>query len=168
VQPWRVRRVEVPQTIARSFAHSTANDAAAFALTTEAAEARTARQWASVVFEGSPTVLRWCLAFGWRYMLRLKLAPPTSDDQMLGWAIAAGDLLPRSTALTAESRFLRASNLVAVEPSTVTWVTLVHYSHPAARPLWTITRPVHRLTMRYLLARAARTATPVASSSRSA
>ena len=61
-------------------------------------------------------------------------------------------------ALTAESRLLRAYNIVAVGSSTVTWVTLVHYSHAAARPLWAVARPIHHLTIRYLLARAARAA----------
>lgn len=165
MQPWRVRRVVVPRAIAASFAHSTANYRGALALTTDAAETRSALQWARAVFEGAPAVLRWCLVFGWNRMLGLHLGPRPSDDHVLGWASADGDLLAGSTTLTARSRFLRASNVVAVEPSTVTWVTLVHYSHPAARPLWAMARPIHRLTMRYLLARAARTATPVASPS---
>lgn len=165
MQPWRVRRVVVPEPIAASFAHSTANDRGAFALTTESAATRTALQWARSVFEGAPSVVRWCLVFGWRRVLGLQLGARPSDDHVLGWAVADGDLVPGSAELTAASRFLRASNIVAVEPSTVTWVTLVHYSHPIARPLWTMARPIHHLTMRYLLRRAARSATTVASAS---
>lgn len=74
---------------------------------------------------------------------------------MLGWAISGGDLVEGSVTLTAQSRFLRASNIVAVEETTVTWVTLVHYSGAAGRPLWAMARPLHRLTIPYLLARAA-------------
>ena len=73
-----------------------------------------------------------------------------------------------STALIAESRLLRAGNIVIIESSSVTWVTLVHYSHAAARPLWSIARPIHHLTMRYLLARATRTAAKLATSPGSA
>jgi hypothetical protein len=102
--------------------------------------------------------VRWCIVFGWRRVLGLKLGPRPSDDHVLGWAVADGDLVPGSTALLAESRFLRAHNIVAVEPSTVTWVTLVHYSHPLARPLWAMARPIHHLTIRSLLARATRAA----------
>jgi hypothetical protein len=165
VQPWRVRRVDVPRPIAASFARSTANYAAAFALTTEAAASMTARQWARAVFEGAPAVVRWFLVFGWAHGLRLRLGPRPSDDHVLGWAIADGDLVAGSTALTAESRLLRASNTVAVGSSTVTWVTLVHYSHTAARPLWALARPIHHITIRCLLARAAQAASEARSQS---
>jgi hypothetical protein len=163
-----VRRVEVPQPIATSFARSTANYAAAFALATEAAETKTALQWATEVFEGAPAALRWCIVFGWRRALGLKLGPRPAEDHVLGWAVAEGDLVAGSTALLAESRFLRAHNIVLVEPSTVTWVTLVHYSHGLARPLWAMARPVHHLTIRLLLTRAARAAEVAVSSSESA
>jgi hypothetical protein len=165
VQPWRVRRVVVPEAISASFAHSTANYRVAFALTTGTAETRTALRWARAVFEESPSSVRRCLVFGWRRLLGLQLGARPSDDHVLGWAVADGVLMPASTALTAASRFLRASNIVAVEPSTVIWVTLVHYSHPAARPLWALARPAHHLAMRLLLARAARAATLAASPS---
>jgi hypothetical protein len=151
-----VRRVEVPQQIATTFARSTANYAAAFTLRTESAATRTPLQWARALFEGAPAVLRWCMVFGWRRVLGLRLAPRTSDDHVLGWTVADGDLVAGSTALLADSRFLRARNIVMVDDTTVTWVTLVHYSHAAARPLWAVARPIHHLTIRYLLARAAR------------
>jgi hypothetical protein len=163
VKPDRVRRVAVPQQIAASFARSTANYAAAFAVTTEAAGARTSVQWARAVFEGAPAALRWFMVFAWTRVLRLRLGPRRSDDHVLGWAIADSDVVPGSTALIAESRFLRACNAVTVEGSSVTWVTLVHYSNAAARPLWALARPIHHFTIRFLLARSART-TDVASS----
>lgn len=168
MQPRRVRRVDIPQQIAASFAHSTSNDAAAFELSTEEAKTRTSAQWATAVFEGAPAVVRWCLVFGWRYLLGLRLGLRPSDHHVLGWAIADGDLVASSTALTAESKFLRASNIVAVGSSTVTWVTLVHYSRAAARPVWAVARPIHHLTIRYLLARAARAAAADAPASENA
>ncbi len=158
MNPGRVRRVDVPDQIAATFAWSTANYAAAFALTTDAARARTPVQWARAVFEGAPAAVRWCMVFGWTRVLGLRLGPLPSNDHVLGWAIANGDLVPGSTALIAESRFLRACNMVTVDDATVTWVTLVHYSSAAARPLWSLARPIHHLTIRRLLARAAGTA----------
>jgi hypothetical protein len=112
--------------------------------------------------------LRWCIVFGWTRVLGLILGSRTSDDHVLGWAIADGDLVAGSTALLAASRSLRACNIVTVEETTITWVTLVHYSRPAARPLWAIARPIHHLTIRYLLARAAREADAMASPSQRA
>jgi hypothetical protein len=157
VKPDRVRRVAVPQQIAASFARSTADYAAAFAVTTEAASARTTVQWARAVFEAAPAPLRWFMVFGWTRILGLRLGPRPSDDHVLGWAIADSDVVPGSTALIATSRFMRACNTVTIEGSTVTWVTLVHYSNAAARPLWALARPIHHLTIRFLLGRAART-----------
>lgn len=154
MSPRRVRRVEVPQLIATSFARSTADYVVAFALATNHAESRTPVQWARVVFEDAPALLRRCLVLGWRWVLGLKLGPLSSDDHVLGWAISDGDLLPDSTALVAESRLLRAYNTVSVEPSSVTWVTLVHYSSATARVVWALARPIHHLTIRSLLARA--------------
>jgi hypothetical protein len=156
VRPRRVRRVEVPPQIAASFARSTANDASAFSLTIEDPGTRTSVQWARAVFEGAPAALRWCIVFGWTHVLGLRLGPRPSDDHVLGWEIANGDLVAGSTALLAESRLLRACNIVSVETEAVTWVTLVHCSRAAARPLWALSRPIHLLTIRYLLARAAR------------
>lgn len=160
MRPWRVRRVGVPQAIAASFAHSTATSAAAFALTTGAAETRTPQQWARAVFEDAPAAVRWCLVAGWTNVLGLELGPRPSDDHVLGWAITDGDLVAGSTTLLAGSRRVRACTTVAVESSTVTWVTLVHCSNAAARLLWAMVRPLHHVIVRSLLARAAR-AVPV-------
>jgi hypothetical protein len=99
------------------------------------------------------------------FVLRLKLGPRPSEDHVLGWEVGDGDLVAGSTALLAASQFLRACNIVTVQETTVTWVTLVHYSHPAARPLWAIARPIHHLTIRYLLTRASRATEVVASPS---
>jgi hypothetical protein len=55
-----------------------------------------------------------------------------------------------------------------VEPSTVTWVTLVHYSGAVTGLLWATARPIHHLTIRYLLVRAAREAEVAPSPSESA
>ncbi len=149
-----MRRVELPAQIAATFARSTANYAVAFELTEPGVERWTPLHWARAVFEDAPAALRWCIVFGWRRVLGLRLAPRPSDRHVLGWAISGGDLVEGSVALTAQSGFLQASNIVAVDATTVTWVTLVHYSGAAARPLWALARPIHRRTIPYLLRRA--------------
>ena len=149
-----MRRVEVPVPIAATFAQSTANYAVAFGLTEEGVQYWTPLHWARAVFEDAPAALRWFVVFGWRRVLGLRLAPRSTKGHVLGWAIADGDLVAGSVALTAQSRFLQASNIVTVEATTVTWVTLVHYSGAAARPLWALARPIHRRTIPYLLRRA--------------
>ena len=107
----RVRRVEVPQQVAASFARSTANYAAAFAVTTEAAGARTPAQWARAVFEGAPAALRWCMVFGWTRVLGLRLGASARRT-----TTCSGGRSPTATwcrgarRLIAESRFLRACN----------------------------------------------------------
>ena len=154
MSPRRVQRVEVPESIADSFARSTANYAVAFALATDTAKSGTPVQWARAVLEDAPAALRWCMVFAWRRILGLKLGPLSSDECVLGWPISAGDLVPGSTALVAQSRHLRASHTISVDGSTVTWVTLVHCSNMAARLLWALTRPIHHLTLRFLLGRA--------------
>lgn len=151
-----MRRVEVPAQVAASFARSTANYAAAFELSFGGADSKTPLLWAIAVFGGAPAAVRWCLLFGWTRLLRLNLGAQPSKDHVLGWAGADSDLVPGSTALFAASRVLQATNIVSVETSTVTWVTLVHCSRATARPLWAIARPFHHLTLRYLLVRAAR------------
>lgn len=156
MKPSRVRRIEVPQLIATSFAHSTANDAAAFALGNDAAATRTPVEWTRAVFEEAPPALRWCMVMLWTGVLRLTLGPRPSDRHVLGWTIGDGPLVSDGTALLAESRFLRACNIVIIDTSTVTWVTLVHYSNVIARPLWALYKPIHHVTTRYLLTRAAR------------
>ncbi|HEY1841141.1 MAG TPA: DUF2867 domain-containing protein [Mycobacterium sp.] len=156
MRPSRAHRVEVAPQIAATFAHSTANYSSAFALRVEDAGTRSPLEWARAVFEDAPALLRRCIVFGWAHVLGLRLGPLGSADHVLGWAIADGDLVTGSIALTAESRFLHASNIVTVEAAGVTWVTLVHYSSAAARPLWALARPIHHLTIPYLLTRAAR------------
>lgn len=146
-----MRRVEVPAQIAATFARSTANYAVAFALTEPGVERWTPLHWARAVFEDAPAALRWFVVFGWRRVLGLRPGPRPSDGHVLGWAISGGDLVEGSVALTAYSGFLQASNIVDVEEATMTWVTLVHYSGAAARPLWALTRPIHRRTIPYLL-----------------
>ena len=66
------------------------------------------------------------------------------------------DVGPDTVTLGAESRLLRARNVVVVDESSVTWVTLVRFERPVARPVWAVTSVVHHRAIPYLLGRAAR------------
>jgi hypothetical protein len=161
----RVQRVEVPATIASARAYDYAS---AFALTVAASPGRstsptgtaprTAEQWARAVFEGAPAALRWCMVFGWRFVLGLRLHPDAAADQVLGWAVEAPASAPDTVTLAAASRFLRAENIVAVGEGVVVWVTVVRYDSQAARPLWAVAAAIHHRTIPILLGHAARVA----------
>lgn len=114
---------------------------------------RTAEGWARAVFEEGPALLRGFVAAGWRLVLLLRLGPRTSPDHVAGWAVV--DRSPAHVALEAESPLLAAQNTIDVTDSCVTWTTTVHYRRGVARVIWAVALPVHRLTVRYLLRRAA-------------
>ena len=161
----RVQRVEVPATVASARAYDYAS---AFALTVAASPGRstsptgtaprTAEQWARAVFEGVPAALRWCMVFGWRFVLGLRLHPDAGADQVLGWTMEATVSTPDTVALAAASRFLRAENIVAVDEGVdegvVVWVTVVRYDSRAARPLWAVAAAIHHRTIPFLLGHA--------------
>jgi hypothetical protein len=156
----RVERVEVPPAIAAAPA---SDYASAFALTFSSPASgagpgvgpRSAEQWSRAVFEGAPPLLRSCILFGWRFVLGLRLQP-SAADRVLGWAITAAGAEPDTVTLAADSRLLRAENIVAVDGAVVEWVTVVHYESRLARPLWAVTSVVHHRVIPSLLRRAAR------------
>ena len=138
----------------------TGNDggyASAFALATSRARALTPEQWARGVFEQGPATLRSFVDLGWRALLGLRLGPRDSSDHVAGWTIADVDERPDTVTLTAESRLLRARNIVAVGDGVVEWVTTVQFQQPLGRAVWAAAVPVHSFTIPYLLTRTART-----------
>jgi len=153
VNSGRARQIDLPAALARS----TSGYASAFALATPRARALTPEQWARAVFEQGPVPLRSFVEFGWRALLGLRLGPRHSPDHVAGWTIAAVDDRPDTITLTADSRLLRARNVVAVDDGVVEWVTTVQFERPPARAAWAAAVPVHNLTIPYLLDRTART-----------
>jgi hypothetical protein len=155
-----VRRVEVPRAFAvRHDQRDPSLDyASAFALPLEgpAMDPLTAEQWARVVFEGAPRLLRSCILFGWRVVLGLRLQPLDAADQVLGWRIERVPAGPDVVTLAADSRLLRAENIVAVDGTVVLWVTTVHPKGRVGRLLWDAASIVHHQTIPYLLGRAGR------------
>jgi hypothetical protein len=149
-----VHRVDVPDQVADADPLGRPDYASAFRLATPRARVRTPELWARAVFEDAPALLRPVLVFGWRVGLGLRLGRRPSPGSVLGWS--ASDVGPDTVALGAESRLLRAWNVVVVDESSVTWVTLVRFERPVARPIWAVTSVVHHRAIPYLLGRAAR------------
>jgi hypothetical protein len=158
----RVRRVEVPRSLAARTRRDGRNDeyASAFALALgDAAALRPAEQWARAVFEGAPPLLRRVVLFGWRVFLRLRLQPLDAADQVLGWRLERGAAGADTVTLAAASPLLRAENIAAVDGSVVLWVTVVHFEGRTGRLLWTLASPLHHVVIPYLLRRAGRAGT---------
>ncbi|WP_252395473.1 DUF2867 domain-containing protein [Streptantibioticus parmotrematis] len=125
----------------------------AFAVPVAAEDSRSPEQWARAVFEEAPAAVRWSMVTGWRLTLRLRLGSAGSPDHVLGWHVAGPG--PRTITLTAPSPLITARNVVVVDATRVTWVTLVRHDHPLARWVWATAAPVHHLLIPYLLGRAA-------------
>jgi Protein of unknown function (DUF2867) len=158
------RRVEVPRGCAAAQSAgdvSSGTSAVAFALALDRSatdgpgRTRSAEQWARAVFEGAPASLRWCIVFGWRAFLGLRLQPLDGADQVLGWKVEQAPE-PDRMVLAADSPVLQAENIVAVDESVVLWVTVVRFHSRIGRLLWGMASPVHQLTIPFLLSRAAR------------
>jgi Protein of unknown function (DUF2867) len=125
------------------------------ARTASAAEAgtRSPELWARAVFEGAPLPVRWFLLAGWRAVLGLRLGPRGSPGHVLGWRIVAAET--GAVRLELRSRLMVAQLVLRLERSEAVLTTLVFYHRAAARPLWAVVAPIHRLIIPYLLNRAA-------------
>ena len=123
----------------------------AFLLETEAAEERTAEDWARAALEGAPAATRAALTSGW-FSLGLKLGPPTrSDDRILGWRIAKST--PGHVLLSAGSRVgMPAQLLCKRDPGRVFFGTFITHENVATRALWVGVEPVHVRVVASILA----------------
>jgi hypothetical protein len=149
----RAHRVAVPPPGGIDLDFGRTDYEVAFRLPLPGADANGAGWWARAAFGGMPAAPRAVLLLGWRFGLRLRLGPSRSPDYVLGWRLA--ERRPHVAALTAPSPLIDAVNIVLVDPSGVTWVTLLRYRKAVGRFMWAAAAPVHELTMPYLLNRAA-------------
>ncbi len=147
-----VRLVGVPDAIRSREDLAGADRAITYELAAADARPMSAEQWARATWEGAPTIVRWFLVFGWRFVLRLRLAPGRSPTNVLGWRII--DDRPDMATLQARSALITGHNVVIVQESTVLWTTLVRYERPIARPIWRLVELVHRIVLPYTLTHA--------------
>jgi hypothetical protein len=144
--------VGVPAAIRSREDLAGADRAITYELAAGDARATSAEQWARATWEGAPTIVRWLLVLGWRFVLGLRLAPGRSPTHVLGWLIV--DDRPDTTTLHARSALITGHNVVIVQDSVVLWTTLVHYDRPVARPIWRLVELVHRIVLPYTLTHA--------------
>jgi Protein of unknown function (DUF2867) len=143
----RVAIVEETDPLGRS------DYASAFRVPRQAADTRSAEQWARAAFEGAPAVLSAFVVAGWRYGLGFRLGPRASRAHVLGWKITGN--APDAVVLDLQSALLTAKKVVRVEGDRVVMTTFVRYERRPARLLWSAVTPIHHRTEPFLLGRAA-------------
>jgi hypothetical protein len=144
--------VGVPEAIRSREDLAGVDRAITYELAADDARAMSAEQWARATWEGAPTIVRWLLMLGWRFILGLLLAPGRSPTNVLGWRMI--DDRPDTITLHARSALITGHNVIIVQESTVLWTTLVCYEQPIARPIWRLVELVHRVLLPYTLTHA--------------
>ena len=108
-------------------------------------------------FEGAPPSIRRGVPIVHRYVLALRLAPPSAPGHLFGWRVVTAQ--PDVIHLEAVSPILGRAAIVArrPDPTRAVITTYLFFTRPAlARALWAVVGPTHRRVAPYLLERAAR------------
>jgi Protein of unknown function (DUF2867) len=130
-----------------------ADYASAFEVTIPKGDDRTPEQWARAVFEDTPATIRGFVAFGWRFVLRLRLGPRSTPDYVSGWRVQ--EARPDVIVLEVQSWLLTATKEIRIASGTLRMSTLVCYRRGLGRVIWTLAAPIHHRTEPYLLGYAA-------------
>ena len=144
-----VRQIEVPPDARAlsTLAHIDYEDA--FRVETDAAQQRTAEQWARAVLEEAPLKVRGKLLSGWS-AIGLKLDCARSRNSVLGWPIRESH--PDFVLLGAESRIgMPGQLLFKREPDALLFATFVQQDNRVARAVWASTEPAHGPIVRQIL-----------------
>jgi hypothetical protein len=150
----RARRVDLPASVDDESSLAGSDYASSFAVDVPHAAANTAEHWASRTLEGAPRALRWFVLFGWRVVLRLRLAPLGAAGSIMGWRVGA--TTPDTITLAVSSSLVAAHKLLTVEENRVVMTTYVRYERALGRVLWSVIVPIHHLVEPLLLTHAAR------------
>lgn len=146
-----VREIETPPALEELAGLAPTHYRESFTLTVTRAE--TAEQWARVILERAPLTARAQMITVWT-LLGIRLAPPWSTAQVLGWRIL--DSTPEVIVLEARAAAgLTARLVLHAESSTLTQAMLVRFDRPVGRRIWVRLAPGHRRFLKLLLARAA-------------
>lgn len=119
---------------------STPNYGSSFAVDLLGADNEPPEQWARTILEGAPQPLRWFVFFGWKVVLRLRLAP-RGPDTIAGWTITT--TTSDAITLEVESRFIAARKVLLVDQNRLTLTTYVWYQRKVGLLLWSTLAPVH-------------------------
>jgi hypothetical protein len=149
----RVRQIAATDDLIAADTLEHPDRATVLELTAPGASAHSAEQWARTAFEAAPWLLRLLLPLSWRLGLGLRLGPRSSPQHILGWRVVR--TRPDAIILELDSRLITAHNVVVVADSRVRWAAFVRYERRGVRALWALAVPIHRLTLSYVLSRAA-------------
>jgi len=149
----KARQVEVTERPLRGDERYDYADA--FEIRAAAPSPLSAEGFARLALEASPRPIRWGLYTLLRHVIRLRLAPRSSADHVLGWPVTVSE--HDVVQLEAESALIRGIIVGRRVDETLARVTtFVVYKRPlAARAMWTVASPLHRLVARRLMERAA-------------
>jgi hypothetical protein len=114
--------------------------ASTFAADVAGTDTGSAEQWARTILERAPRPLRWFVLFGWKFVLRLRLAPAAADT-VAGWTIST--TTPDAITLEVKSSSITARKVLQVDQDRLTLSTYVWYQRRAGRLLWSALAPVH-------------------------
>lgn len=144
----RVTQVAVPAQFMGLPGSDRVDYADAFAA--ETAVRRRPEQWARLVTGTSPMVLGFVLRV--HKALGLRLSPPETAGHLAGWEILQNG--PEEIVLGVAGGIVTPRIVVSNPPGQVIFATLIRFEGPAARAVWAVVGPVHRVVARYLLHRA--------------
>lgn len=149
-----VHQVVLPSAARRRSTLSRLDYTDGFLVETDTARRRTPEQWARVMLEGAPAIMRRTLPWGWR-SLGLKHGPTRSDEFVLGWEVRRST--PDFALLGADSHFgMPAELLFECRPRALLFATLLQHDNPISRVRWSAIAPFHRQVVRYLLGQASK------------
>ncbi|WP_127504603.1 DUF2867 domain-containing protein [Actinoplanes solisilvae] len=146
-----VREIEMPAELEDLAALTPTHYRESLTLTVTRVEP--AEHWARLVLERAPLTARVQMITVWT-LLGIRLAPPWSAAQVLGWRTVHST--PDVIVLEARAAAGLTARLVFhATASTLTQAMLVRFDRPTGRRIWTRLAPGHRRFLKLLLARAA-------------
>ncbi|OMC53472.1 hypothetical protein A5745_21975 [Mycobacterium sp. IS-2888] len=152
---WTLRRIAAAVLAARAETSKTAADYTdVFEVPILHGDSRTAEQMFRDALRDQPGggVVLWIH----RHVLRFRLGPPSSPNHVIGWQIMHSD--PDALVLTTNGSLMRGELTLRREDGRrATLTTHVHYHRKvAARTVWAVVGPLHRVIAPRLTQRAAR------------
>src|SRR6478735_10772249 len=100
-----------------------------------------AEHWVRRILETAPRPLALFVFIGWKFVLRLRLAPRRSAGTVAGWTI--GETTLDVVALEVDSSLVHARKVLHVESSRLILTTHVWYARTRGRVVWSALAPVH-------------------------
>lgn len=131
---------------------STVDDSDAWLVGTD--ERRPAVDWLHETFDDAPEALRAPILLGWR-LFGAELGPLSSPDHVLGWRVEVAE--PEQARIAVRWKIGLDAEIVALDRSGgFTLASFVRTRTPAARVVWTLLSPMHRMATRLMTALAVR------------